>query len=103
METPLEAERSVVCFFDRVSNISIVREAEAAVLQGLPIVCTVYVAGGHTKKWKTQLYHIPWLKNDGTIVMFLAMGMAKLTGDLEAINHKSAPGLLPDVDKDDLI
>ena len=56
VETPLEAERYTVFFVNEGSNISIVREAWAkfANHQGLPIIHTVYVAGGHSKKWSTK-------------------------------------------------
>ena len=64
---------------------------------------TVYVAGGQSKEWKTCLYCVPLLKNIGTMVKVMAIGMDKITKDLEAIDHQSANGLFPDVDSNNLV
>ena len=61
------------------------------------------MARGHSRDLETHLYEGPLIKNDRTIVKILAMGMEKITETLEAINHKPATQLFPDVDSDNLI
>ena len=79
VNTPLQNKgfMSIVTFFYAGSNISIVQTgwAERAGLKGLPISRQVHVAGGHSKEWKTKLYQVPILKNDGRLVRVLALGM----------------------------
>ena len=89
IETPIEQFHSIVCFLDGRSNISIFREAwvEAAGHQGLPITRTVYVAGGSGQEWATNLYNVPLLKNNSTVVTVMAMRMVTMTKRLEVIDH----------------
>ena len=91
IDTPIEANGSLICFFDGGFNVSIVQKAwtRSAGLQGSPVTCTVHVAGGHSKNWKTHLYNGLLVKNDGTIVKILAMGIAKISESLKAVDHKS--------------
>ena len=106
VNTPLQNEgsTSIVTFFDAGLNISIVRTdwAERAGLNGLPISRRVHVAGGHSKEWKTKLYQVPILKNDGKLVRVLALGMETITEDLEAVNITPAARLFSRIAKSKL-
>ena len=67
------------------------------------VVLTVHKAGGYSRKWKSNLYNVPLIKNNGVIVKILAMGMAMIKESLEAVDNEFAAQLFPDVDRDNLI
>ena len=96
--------KSIVAFFDSGSNINIVRTgwAKSAGLQGFPVVRMVYTTGGKGTEWKTMLYKIPLMKNNGDIVNVIAMGLDQVTEDMQKINHEPAGKLFPMIDSDKL-
>ena len=105
VETPLNLESSIFCFFHRGSTISIVREAwaRATRLKVLPMVCTVCMTRGTSKGGSTYLYNVPLQLCNGTMIRVLAMGIRNFTEDLDVNHHKSAGCLFPEVKKDELI
>lgn len=58
---------------------------------------TVYIAGQNRQKWRTRLYNIPLLKQDGMTILVQAMGMDVVTEELENMDNQLVVSLFPEV------
>ena len=99
VDCKLEA-RTLVVFYDSGAIPNMVREewVQDAGLHGVPITKTIETAGGGTKKWLSHTYSIPLLKQLGEVLRVIAMGVDKITGELEHVDHHPIASLFLSVD-----
>ena len=81
--------QTIIALYDTATNINLVREdwARDAGLDGVPVTKTIEMASGGSKQWQSKIYSIPLVKRSGEVIRIIAMGVEKITGDLEHADH----------------
>merc|ERR1712121_219654 len=91
--------REALVFFDKGSNVSMIREelANKLGLKGLPVKQKLIRSGADVMDWDTKAYKVPLIKKDGSRVIITAMGFSEISSEIEPADVGAAMNVFPQI------
>merc|ERR1712219_30528 len=91
--------REALVFFDKGSNVSMIRYemANKLGLEGLPVKQKLARSGADVMDWETRAYKVPLIKKNGSKVMITEMGVPEISSEIEPANVGAAIKVFPQI------